>query len=526
MKKITIITITKGSAVDKLAEMIKKYNPHLDITIFPFHAKRHSTKDLDNFERVAKDADLLDFEYWRSFEVLLQHFPWISDKKKILTHHNPYDLDKIPPALVDQIVVKNYTQKERLPISEVIPQAVDLDFLTFNEDYIEGGTTVGMVAFRIVPEKGILEVAQVCRKLGYNFLLVGHISDPEYYEKILETGVNIDIRLDITEKELHDAYKEMTVLVCNSKDNFESGPMPVLEAMAVGVPVLTRKVGIITDIYSGENMIIREGERSDVEGLEKSLKALVEDKDIRLKIRKNAWDTIKTFSAKRMAVMYSRIYNRVLFGGENPLVSIITPVFNRTSQIEEIMQTLEKQTYKNIELVICDDDSEDKLSTLIEEYKKKYNYPIKYLNTKKEGYNLAMARNFGVIEADGKYLMFLDSRFIPAENAVEVFLEATKRNYDDKVWFFGDKGSGKKSFVENFSFIKRKSLISAGMFCERITEYGGMSQEIRSRFIQQGFNLVFLPEAKAKEILTATKWQKRTSQTKNMKYLIWKMYEN
>src|SRR6185436_17896781 len=258
MKKITIVTVLKGSAIDKLAGMIKDYNPHLDINIFPFHGKRFNNKDIQDLQEAIKGSDLIDFEYWKSFEVIWNMVPHVISKfKKIITHHNPYDLDKIPPALVDAMVVKNFTQVEKLPTARLIPHAVDFNAMTFNEDYNIDGNVVGMVAFRIESSKGILEVAQVCKKLGYTFLLVGHISDPLYYQSIVETGVNIDVRLDISEGQLRQAYAQMSMLVCNSKDGFESGPMPILEAMAVGVPVLTRRVGIVPDIYKEENMVVR-----------------------------------------------------------------------------------------------------------------------------------------------------------------------------------------------------------------------------------------------------------------------------
>ncbi len=526
MKKILLITVLKGSAIDKLAGMIKDYNPHLDITVFPFHAKRFDNKDLQDFIRLSEDADLLVFEYWRSFEVLWNRVPEIlMKKKKIITHHNPYDLDKIPPALVDKMVVKNFTQSEKMPIARLIPHAVDFQAMTFNQDYNVDGNVVGMVAFRMESSKGILEVAQVCKKLGYTLLLVGHISDPTYYQEIIDTGVNIDVRLDISEGQLQKAYSQMSVLVCNSKDNFESGPMPILEAMAVGVPVLTRKVGIVGDIYKDGNMIVRGGERSDTNDLEMELKSLMENKELRLSIIKEAFNTVKNFSAERMASMYARLYNEVLFP-DQPLVSVITPVRNRKDQIAEIMAALHFQEYKNIEFVCCDDGSDDGLEEKLKEWAKTAWYPVKYVNTRQpDGYNIARARNLGVVAADGKYLMFLDSRFVPEKDTIKLFVEnaSTVREPDDKVWWFGNKGANKKSFVENFSFINRRNLIKAGMFNERIDKYGGQSQELRERFDWQGFDFRYMPDIKVKEIMTANKWQKRTDDIVKMKNIIYRL---
>ena len=133
--RILIVSITPGSAVDRLAMMIKKYNEHLFIDVLPFHPKRYSQDDLKTFEYFAKRADLIDFQYWKNAVVLLEKFPELRDKPKILTHHNPYDLEKRNWEEFNAVVVKNRTQQVRLPESVYIPHAVDLAFFSFNRDY-------------------------------------------------------------------------------------------------------------------------------------------------------------------------------------------------------------------------------------------------------------------------------------------------------------------------------------------------------------------------------------------------------
>ena len=150
--------------------MIQKNNEHLFIDIFPFHPKRYSKEDLRLFEEKVKDVDLIDAEYWKSMGVLMEIFPWLEKKKKILTHHNPYDLDKINSKLFDAVVVKNKTQQKELEGSIYIPHAVDLNFFKFNENYDINKKVIGMVAARIEGKKGIKEVAQICKQLGCIFL--------------------------------------------------------------------------------------------------------------------------------------------------------------------------------------------------------------------------------------------------------------------------------------------------------------------------------------------------------------------
>jgi len=516
--RILIVSITPGSAVDILAEMIQKHNEHLLIDILPFHPKRYSVEDLKLFEEMAKRADLIDFEYWKSALVLLDKFPWLREKPKILTHHNPYDLDKEDWfRLFNAVVVKNKTQQVRLPGSIHIPHAVDLDLFEFNDDYDPENKTVGMVAFRIEGHKGIKEVAQACKELGYHFLLVGKVSSPNYMKEVQEIGV--DFVGYVGREQLPEMYKKMGVLVCNSVDNFECGTMPILEAMAIGVPVLTRNIGLVPDIYDEENMVVRQGQTEDVEDLKNELRALVENKERRLEIREKAWQTVKNFSDIKMAKQYAKLYNQVLF--ENPLVSVIIPIYNRKEQVLEILEALDEQTYDNIEAIVCDDNSTDGTESAVKQMRKKVRYPIKYLNTNRTGYNLAMARNMGIIEADGEIIVFCDSRLKPYPEAI---FEFTKHvlSTPERVWFYGNKGV-RKGFVENFSAIRRRFLIDCGMFCERIDRYGGMTQEIKTRFGKMGFKFRFLPFARAKQILKAKKRGKKKEIWKS-KFKLWQMY--
>jgi len=525
--KILIVTITPNCSVDRLAEMVRSHNEHLDIEVFPFHAKRHSKEDLLDFERRAKDADLIDFEYWRGADVLIKEFPWLKDKKKILTHHNPYDLDKIDPALFDKVIVKNKTQRSELPGSIYIPHAVPFDWYKFNSDnYNVDGKAVLMVAYRIESKKGIREVAQACKDLGYKFILAGKVSKPDYMKEVVAIGGDFEFYENPTDDELREYYWNATLHVCNSVDNFESGTMPILEAMAVGIPVLTREVGLVPDIATDENMYVRTGQPEDLENLKAALKDIIEDREGRLKMREKAWHTVKNYNDYRMAKKYAQLFNDVLFPAR-PLVSVITATRDRKDQVLNIIDALKTQTYSNIEFVVCDDNSMDGTEEAVKSKRGDVNFPIKYINTEKVGYNLAMARNMGIVEADGKFLVFLDSRLtIQDDSIMKLVAGLCKGEYQirsEKVWAFGEKGGNKKTFVENFSCVRRLLFIRGGMFLERINKYGGMSQEIRKRYGAQGFQFLYLEEAKAKEQIRAKGFASKRDDIVEMKNTLWKI---
>jgi len=85
-------------------------------------------------------------------------------------------------------------------------------------------------------------------------------------------------------------------------------------------------------------------------------------------------------------------------------ISIIVPIYNAEKYIEKCLDSLVKQTKKELEFILVNDGSTDKTEKIIEKYKDKR---IKYFKNKNQG--IGKTRNFGISKATGKYMMFLDS---------------------------------------------------------------------------------------------------------------------
>lgn len=111
-------------------------------------------------------------------------------------------------------------------------------------------------------------------------------------------------------------------------------------------------------------------------------------------------------------------------------ISIIVPVYNVEKELERCIDSLINQTYKNIEIILVDDGSTDTSSDICEEYKMKYSN-IKVIH--KENGGLSSARNCGITNSDGMYLMFVDSDDYINEKACEKFAEAVKKDKVDIV---------------------------------------------------------------------------------------------
>jgi teichuronic acid biosynthesis glycosyltransferase TuaG len=90
-----------------------------------------------------------------------------------------------------------------------------------------------------------------------------------------------------------------------------------------------------------------------------------------------------------------------------PLVSIITPVYNAEEFLEETILSVLNQTYKNWELILINDCSKDNSYKIIKKYLK-IDKRIKYLKNEKNS-GPAITRNNGINISKGKYIAFLDS---------------------------------------------------------------------------------------------------------------------
>lgn len=102
------------------------------------------------------------------------------------------------------------------------------------------------------------------------------------------------------------------------------------------------------------------------------------------------------------------------------LISVVIPIYNSEKYLKKCLDSILKQTYKELEIILVNDGSTDKSEIICKEYYGKYNN-IKYIFQKNKG--VSEARNRGIREAFGKYLAFIDSDDTIAENYFQVLYE-------------------------------------------------------------------------------------------------------
>ena len=91
---------------------------------------------------------------------------------------------------------------------------------------------------------------------------------------------------------------------------------------------------------------------------------------------------------------------------ENPLVSIVVPVYNVEKYLDRCINSIISQTYNNIEIFLVDDGSPDNCGMICDQYAKKYS-SIHVIHQENAGQ--AAARNHAVQKTTGEYIVFIDS---------------------------------------------------------------------------------------------------------------------
>lgn len=109
----------------------------------------------------------------------------------------------------------------------------------------------------------------------------------------------------------------------------------------------------------------------------------------------------------------------------NNLVSIIIPVFNNESTIEETIKSVISQDYENLEVIIVNDGSTDRTIEILEKISNQYQKIQVY---SKENEGVSAARNYGFKRSQGKYVVFLDADDLLAKTFISECADVMDNN--------------------------------------------------------------------------------------------------
>ncbi|UAL46931.1 glycosyltransferase [Sutcliffiella horikoshii] len=109
----------------------------------------------------------------------------------------------------------------------------------------------------------------------------------------------------------------------------------------------------------------------------------------------------------------------------NVVVSIIIPVFNAEKYLHKCIISIINQNYKNFELILVNDGSQDKSGEICDFFSEK-DVRIKVIHKNNEG--VSIARNTGIEKSEGKYIMFADADDYVERNWCEDLINMAEKN--------------------------------------------------------------------------------------------------
>lgn len=115
---------------------------------------------------------------------------------------------------------------------------------------------------------------------------------------------------------------------------------------------------------------------------------------------------------------------------EQPLVSVIVPVYNAGEHIARCIESIRRQSYQNLEIIIVNDGSKDVSLHVCEMYAR---VDKRILLIDKANSGVSATRNLAMEMAKGKYLQFADSDDYLAPDATRLLVEAAEANQTDLV---------------------------------------------------------------------------------------------
>ncbi len=158
----------------------------------------------------------------------------------------------------------------------------------------------------------------------------------------------------------------------------------------------------------------------------------------------------------------------------SPAIDIIIPNYNKAKYLNQCLDSIISQTYKNWKIYLVDDNSNDRSVEVLQKYQKFDNINFFFL---KENKGPAFCRNYGIEHSKSKYLAFMDSDDFWPENKLEKQLNEMIKNdynftYTDYNFFYKDNEKNVNVvklplFLDFKSFILQSSMSTSSIIITR-----------------------------------------------------------
>lgn len=129
-----------------------------------------------------------------------------------------------------------------------------------------------------------------------------------------------------------------------------------------------------------------------------------------------------------------------------PLISVIIPLYNAEKYVAGCLESITNQTYKNLEIIIADDGSEDGGTEVCKKYAEK-DGRISIFSNSYGG--VSSSRNFGLSHAKGEYVVFIDADDYADKDYVEYLYRLIKK-YNTKMSICQHRFASEKKIIKDY----------------------------------------------------------------------------
>lgn len=121
---------------------------------------------------------------------------------------------------------------------------------------------------------------------------------------------------------------------------------------------------------------------------------------------------------------------------KNPLISVIVPVYNSDQFLDKNLSSIVNQSYKKLQIIIVNDGSNDDSETIINKFKQQDSRIVSLKQSNQGLGSAGSARNTGLSEAQGEYVMFIDSDdFLLKSSAIQTIVDKLNNEKSDLLIF-------------------------------------------------------------------------------------------
>ena len=165
------------------------------------------------------------------------------------------------------------------------------------------------------------------------------------------------------------------------------------------------------------------------------------------------------------------------------MISVIVPVYNVETYLEECLDSIQNQTYTDLEVILVNDGSTDGSKAICERYCKE-NRHFHLLNQENQG--LSAARNTGVAASRGEFIVFVDSDDMILANYLETLMHYMREDVDivESQFTVSNEEFLAKSFKEPSILFEGNSQEAVKIFTKHVLNVNAVTKLYRRSIVE------------------------------------------